>query len=190
MKRTLIIFLFVITGIISCTKEPSMSENDKNLASATTAPIVDEMGLGQKKVILKTIYGNIVFKFYPTKAPITVNRIETLINQEFYNGLTFHRVVPNFVIQTGDPTATGTGGTGQKLKAEFNDIQHIKGSVAMARASDPDSADSQFYIALGTLNHLDGQYTIFGKVIEGLSVLDQIKQGDKILSMVVVGPSN
>ena len=125
------------------------------------------------------------FKFYPTKAPNTVNRIVELIKSGFYDGLTFHRVVPNFVAQGGDPTGTGTGGSGKKLKAEFNDIQHIRGTVAMARASEPDSADSQFYLALTTLPHLDGNYTVFGQVVEGLELLDKIKVGDKMLSVVV-----
>lgn len=143
----------------------------------------DSNGLSQARVILKTVHGNIIFRFYPKKAPNTVTRIIELIQQGFYDGITWHRVVPGFVIQTGDPTATGTGGSGRKLKAEFNDIQHIKGTVAMARAQDVDSADSQFYIALTTLSHLDGKYTVFGQVIDGLEVLEKITQGDKILTM-------
>ena len=143
----------------------------------------DENGLSMAQATLKTVHGDIVFKFYPQHAPNTVARIIELIQQDFYNGLTFHRVVPNFVIQGGDPDGTGMGGSGQKLKAEFNELQHIKGTVAMARAQDPDSADSQFYIALATLPHLDKNYTIFGQVVEGMDILNKVAKGDKILSL-------
>ena len=112
-----------------------------------------------------------------------MTRIIELVNKAFYDGIKFHRVVPNFVIQAGDPSGTGTGGSGKNLKAEFNDLQHIKGTVAMARTSDPDSADSQFYIALTTLSHLDRKYTVFGQVVEGLDVIDKIEQNDVIISM-------
>jgi cyclophilin family peptidyl-prolyl cis-trans isomerase len=144
---------------------------------------VDSNGLSKAKIILKTVHGNVEFKLYPKQAPNTITRIVELVNKGFYDGLVFHRAIKNFVVQSGDPTATGTGGSGKNLKAEFNSIQHIKGTVAMARAQDPDSADSQFYIALSTLPHLDNKYTVFGQVISDMSILDKIRQGDKILSM-------
>ncbi|MBH48135.1 MAG: peptidyl-prolyl cis-trans isomerase [Halobacteriovorax sp.] len=171
-----------LLGGMACTKKESTTESEQVLSNALTA---DSNGLSVARATIKTVHGNIVFKFYPTKAPNTVNRIVELIKSGFYDGLTFHRVVPNFVAQGGDPTGTGTGGSGKKLKAEFNDIQHIRGTVAMARASEPDSADSQFYLALTTLPHLDGNYTVFGQVVEGLELLDKIKVGDKMLSVVV-----
>lgn len=146
---------------------------------------VDESGLSKATVILTTSQGVIKFKFYPQDAPNTVNRIVELINQGFYNGLVWHRVVPGFVIQGGDPLGNGTGGSGQKLKAEFNNRRHIEGTVAMARGGDRDSADSQFYIALGTFPHLDHSYTVFGQVIEGIDVARKIKVGDKITTAVV-----
>lgn len=174
---------------ISCTKETSLN---KIPVAATPLPsirasemLINDKGLSDMKAIITTIHGNIVFKFYPQKAPNTVTRIVQLIQNGFYNGIAFHRVESNYVIQTGDPTGTGTGGSGYKLKAEFNDIPHTKGIVAMARAIDPDSADSQFYISLGTLTHLDGQYTVFGKVIEGEDLLSKIAVGDKILSLTL-----
>lgn len=145
---------------------------------------VDKTGLSQESVVIKTAKGNIEMKLYPKKAPNTVTRIIELVNQEFYDGIKFHRVVPNFVIQAGDPNGNGTGGSGKKLRAEFNDIQHIKGTVAMARTPDPDSADSQFYIALTTLPHLDKKYTVFGQVVNGLDVIDKIAKDDVIISMV------
>lgn len=156
------------------TPEPAFAESMK----------VGENGLSQSSILIKTVYGNIRFKLYPKKAPATVTRIIQLTNKGFFDGLIFHRVVPDFVVQSGDPTETGRGGSGQTLKAEFNEIQHIKGTVAMARSQLPDSADSQFYIALTTLPHLDGKYTVFGQVVEGLELLEKIKRGDKIISMV------
>jgi cyclophilin family peptidyl-prolyl cis-trans isomerase len=132
-----------------------------------------------------TTQGIIKFKFYPQDAPNTSKRIVQLINQGFYNGLTFHRVVPGFVIQGGDPTGTGAGGSGQKLKAEFNSRHHIEGTVAMARAADADSADSQFYISLGTHPHLDRNYTVFGQVTEGIDVARKIKVGDKMNWVII-----
>ncbi|OFZ78528.1 MAG: hypothetical protein A2583_05420 [Bdellovibrionales bacterium RIFOXYD1_FULL_53_11] len=132
---------------------------------------------------MNTTKGFIKFKFYPKDAPNTVKRMIELINQKFYNGLAFHRVVPGFVIQGGDPLGNGTGGSGQRLKAEFNDRRHIEGTVAMARAADPDSADSQFYIALGTQPHLDRSYTVFGQVIDGLDAVRKIQPGDKMTAV-------
>ncbi|MGK5084472.1 peptidylprolyl isomerase [Bdellovibrionota bacterium FG-1] len=144
---------------------------------------VDPSGLSNATVVITTTQGVIKFKFYPQDAPNTIQRLIVLMNQGFYNGLVFHRVVPGFVIQTGDPLGNGTGGSGQKLKAEFNNRRHIEGTVAMARAQDPDSADSQFYISLGTLPHLDHGYTVFGQVIEGMDVAKKIKIGDKMTSV-------
>lgn len=142
---------------------------------------VDASGLSKTTVVLNTSQGIIKFKFYTNDAPKTVNRIVELIQKGFYNGLTFHRVVPGFVIQGGDPAGNGTGGSGQKLKAEFNNRRHVEGAVAMARAADPDSADSQFYISLGTHPHLDKNYTVFGQVIEGMDVAKKIQIGDKMV---------
>lgn len=138
------------------------------------------------KARLKTAKGDIVFKFNEAKAPKTSRRIKVLIKKGFYNGIVFHRVVPGFVIQAGDPTATGQGGSGKKLMAEFNDEKHVPGTVAMARkGNDVNSADSQFYISLGTHPHLDGSYTVFGKVVEGLEVAKKISQGEKIIKMTL-----
>ncbi|MBC77456.1 MAG: peptidylprolyl isomerase [Halobacteriovoraceae bacterium] len=134
-------------------------------------------------VRLKTVHGDLLIKLFKEKAPITTSRFKSLVKDGFYNGLKFHRVIPNFVVQGGDPTGTGTGGSGMKLKAELNSIPHEKGTVAMARGTDINSADSQFYIALKTLPHLDGKYTVFGKVVKGIKILDSIRKGDKMLSV-------
>lgn len=162
------------------TSETTMSKSNLNPDLTT-----DANGLSKATVILNTSKGVIRYKFYPKDAPNTVKRISELINQGFYNGLTFHRVVPGFVIQGGDPLGNGTGGSGTKLKAEFNERHHVEGTVAMARASDPDSADSQFYISLGKHSHLDRSYTVFGQVIEGMDVIQKIQMGDKIASAVI-----
>jgi cyclophilin family peptidyl-prolyl cis-trans isomerase len=125
-------------------------------------------------------------EFYPEDAPKTVENFVTLAKKGFYNGLTFHRVVPDFVVQGGCPKGNGTGGPGYTVKAEFNKQKHVRGSVAMARSQDPDSAGSQFYITYGATPHLDGSYTVFGHVVSGMEHVDRIKQGDRMKSVVIV----
>jgi peptidyl-prolyl cis-trans isomerase B (cyclophilin B) len=130
--------------------------------------------------------GEIRMAFFPADAPKTVENFVTLAKKGFYNGLTFHRVVPDFVVQGGDPKGNGTGGPGYTIKAEFNKQKHVRGSVAMARSQDPDSAGSQFYICYGPTPHLDGQYTVFGKVTGGMEHVDRIKQGDRMTTVAIV----
>lgn len=145
-------------------------------------------------VYLNLKNGRVVIELMPEVAPSHVARIKQLIAEKFYDGIVFHRAIRDFMVQTGDPTGTGTGGSGTKLKAEFSSVPHKRGIVSMARAGHPDSADSQFFIVLADSPHLDGQYTVFGKVIEGMEFVDQIKLGeisnggmvndpDKIISM-------
>jgi cyclophilin family peptidyl-prolyl cis-trans isomerase len=141
---------------------------------------VDAAGLSRSTVVISTQRGIIKFKFYSVDAPVTVKRFVSLIQSGFYNGLTFHSVKPDFVVQGGDPLGTGRGGSGVKLKAELNSRHHLEGTVAMARTSDPNSADSQFYIALRPLPQLDNSYTVIGQVIEGLDVVHKIQPGDKM----------
>jgi peptidyl-prolyl cis-trans isomerase B (cyclophilin B) len=135
---------------------------------------------------LDTDRGVIVIEFYPAVAPKTVENFETLTKKGFYNGLTFHRVVPGFVVQGGDPKGDGSGGPGYDLPAEISPAEkHLRGSVATARLGDavnPDrkSSGSQFYICLEPQPGLDGQYTVFGGVIEGMAVVDKIQVGDHI----------
>jgi peptidylprolyl isomerase/peptidyl-prolyl cis-trans isomerase B (cyclophilin B) len=129
--------------------------------------------------------GEIRLEFYPEDAPKTVENFVTLAKKGFYNGLNFHRVVPDFVVQGGCPKGNGTGGPGYTIKAEFNKQKHVRGTLAMARSQHPDSAGSQFYICYGTTTHLDGQYTVFGKVVSGMELVDRIKQGDKMTSVAI-----
>jgi peptidylprolyl isomerase len=122
--------------------------------------------------------GRVVIEMRPDLAPATVAQIKALVRQGFYDGIVFHRVIDGFMAQTGDPKGDGTGGSGHKLKAEFSDEKHVRGVVSMARASDPNSADSQFFIMFGPAASLDGQYTIWGKVTSGMEYIDKIKKGD------------
>lgn len=175
--------IVVVAPTTSTSPAPQASNVAAPATNAQPDLTVDANGLSKATVVMTTTQGVIRYKFYPKDAPNTVKRMIELINQGFYNGLVFHRVVPGFVIQGGDPQGTGMGGSGQKLKAEFNERKHIEGAVAMARAMDPDSADSQFYISLGTHPHLDRSYTVFGQAIEGVDVAKKIQVGDKINSI-------
>ena len=121
--------------------------------------------------------GVVKIQTFPDKAPKTVKRIIKLAESGFYDGLTFHRVISGFMAQGGDPNGDGTGGSGQNIKAEFNDIKHERGIVSMARANDPDSADSQFFICYDSHPFLDGKYTVWGKVTEGMNLIDRIPEG-------------
>ena len=147
--------------------------------------VLRSSGLAQEKKIcvLETGKGTLAFEMYPEVAPRTVARISELINNGFYNGIVFHRVVSDFVVQAGDPSGSGDGGSGQTIAAEFSHLHYIRGSVGMARDDDINSNDSQFFICISDQPHLDGKYTLFGQVVRGADVLDKIRQGDKILSM-------
>lgn len=155
--------LLISLSLFSCTKKEAKPKLDQ---------------LSDETMIIETRHGVIELKFYPNAAPNTVKRISQLVKQGFYNGLKFHRVIPNFVAQGGDPKGNGTGGSGTKIKAEFNPIPHEAGTLSMARASDPNSADSQFYICLARLPHLDNNYTVFGKVIKGMDAVLKIQPND------------
>jgi peptidyl-prolyl cis-trans isomerase B (cyclophilin B) len=125
-------------------------------------------------------------EFYPADAPKTVENFLALARKGFYDNLTFHRVVPDFVVQGGCPKGNGTGGPGYTIPAEFNTQKHVRGTVAMARSQHPDSAGSQFYICYGPTPHLDGNYTVFGRVTSGMEHVDRIKQGDRMKSVTIV----
>ena len=139
----------------------------------------------QTAVITLETGNEIKIEFYPQDAPKTVENFVTLAQRGFYDNLTFHRVVPDFVVQGGCPKGNGTGGPGYTIPAEFNKQKHIRGSVAMARSQHPDSAGSQFYILRKPARGLDGQYTVFGRVTRGLELVDAIKLGDRIKTVKV-----
>jgi Peptidyl-prolyl cis-trans isomerase (rotamase) - cyclophilin family len=132
--------------------------------------------------------GRVVIELLPQVAPKHVARIKELVRQGFYDGIVFHRVIDGFMAQTGDPTGTGMGGSGKKLAAEFNSEPHVRGTVSMARAMDPNSADSQFFICFADARFLDRQYTVWGKVTSGMEFVDKIKKGDSRQNGVVNNP--
>jgi cyclophilin family peptidyl-prolyl cis-trans isomerase len=152
---------------------------------------VTEIKDPENTLLLDITHGRVVIEMFPGKAPAHVQRIKELAREGFYDGIVFHRVVDGFMAQTGDPTGTGMGGSGQKLKAEFNNVPHERGICSMARSSDPNSADSQFFICFDDAGFLDRQYTAWGRVIEGMEHVDKIKRGepvanpDKIIAMRV-----
>lgn len=154
----------------------------------TSAANAVEISDPENTLYLELKDGRVVIELLPDKAPKTVARIKELVRDKFYDGIVFHRVIEGFMAQTGDPTGTGMGGSGQKLAAEFNDVSHQRGVVSMARAADPDSADSQWFIVFDDASFLDGQYTAFGKVVDGMQYVDRIKKGDANRNGEVVDP--
>jgi cyclophilin family peptidyl-prolyl cis-trans isomerase len=195
---TLAAFALSGCGAASSSASPAPAATQAAQAStAATSPPAPKLHTSTVKVkgdetwVITTDKGVIEIAFYADKAPNTVASMIELTDQGYFNGMKFHRVEPGFVVQTGDPLSktddpnVGTGGPGWSLKAEFNDVKHVEGTVAMARTSDPDSAGSQFYIALASLPQLDGQYTVFGHVIKGMDVVKQIQVGDVMRSVTV-----
>jgi len=130
----------------------------------------------------------VTIEMRPDLAPNHVKRIKELVRQHFYDGAPFHRVIEGFMAQTGDPTGTGSGGSGQKIKAEFSNESHRRGTVSMARPGDINGADSQFFIVLADSTYLDGQYTVWGKVVSGMDCVDKIKKGNKFNNGSVTDP--
>jgi len=154
----------------------SVAQGLKTGAPGATAPKT-----GEKVAVIETNFGDIVLKFFPKVAPKHVENFMTLAKKGFYDGTIFHRVIPNFMIQGGDPNTKpgvggppGQGGPGYTIKAEFNSTHHSRGILSMARAQDPDSAGSQFFITVADAAFLDNQYTVFGQVVKGMDVVDKI----------------
>lgn len=140
-------------------------------------------------VILTTKHGKVVIRLRPDWAPKTVERIKTLVKRKFYDGIVFHRVIPGFMAQTGDPTGTGMGGSDlPNLPAEFNKTHFTRDILGMARSGDPNSANSQFFICFADADFLDGKYTAFGQVVSGMDVVDKIKAGTEENNGAVTNP--
>jgi peptidylprolyl isomerase len=139
-----------------------------------------EKAEGEDKLILETTKGPVTIALRPDLAPMHVARIKELVGEGFYDGVAFHRVIDGFMAQTGCPQGTGTGGSGQKLKAEFSKEKHVRGTVSMARSQNPDSGDSQFFICFEESPWLNGQYTVWGLVVEGMENVDKIKRGEPV----------
>ena len=163
------------------------------LALATAVPAGAQKSRKLENMLyLELTSGRVAIELYPDAAPKHVARIKELAREKFYDGIVFHRVIPGFMAQTGDPTGTGRGGSGQKLPAEFSrDLSFERGTIGMARTADPNSGDSQWFICFAPAAHLDGQYTIWGKVVEGMDLVDGIAPGeppakpDRIVSLRV-----
>ncbi len=169
--------LIAATGLISL----GSSATDAEAAKAPAKGAPKTMSV----ITMQTTKGTIKFTLLPQYAPVHCEKFIALTKKGFYDGLTFHRVVPGFVIQGGDPSGNGSGGPGYTINAEFSERKHLLGTVAMARTPDPNSAGSQFYICLGALPSLDGQYTTFGQVFEGIDVVQKIAKDDKMTKVTV-----
>ena len=167
-------------------EEPETTEPAKSPEAAPEAPAKPVTRDNAAVVIEMAKGGRIVMNFYPKDAPNTVDNFIKLANKGFYDGLKFHRVIPGFVAQGGDPSGDGTGGPGYQIKAEFNSQKHLTGTLAMARSEHPDSAGSQFYICLAPQPGLDGQYTVFGQVVEGMDLVNKIVKGDVMKKVTIV----
>lgn len=200
MNRRLLLILGLPMLLAGCGSSPETASSNAPLSDGTSSNAPTAMVAsaptpaappmtgaatpkpGDKVAVLETAQGRIVFAFLPDKAPKTVASFQKLANSKFYDNTAFHRVIPDFMIQGGDPYSdpkrakgqVGTGDAGFKLKAEFNDTSHVRGVVSMARSQDPDSAGSQFFICVGNPTFLDNQYTAFGRVVSGMDVADKI----------------
>ena len=152
--------LIILMGVLMATEstEPAQAADPENT------------------LVLELKDGTVLIEMLPEVAPKHVARIKELVREGFYDGLTFHRVMAGFMAQTGDPRGDGTGGSGQKLPAEFSNEPYVRGTVGMARTQDPNSADSQFFITFDDASFLNGQYTVWGRVIEGMEAVAQIKK--------------
>ena len=174
MRKSLFALPFVAAALIAAKDAP---------APAPTLPILPPAEIvadpGNRLTLELSNGGKVVIQMRPDAAPAHVERIRTLASRGFYNGVVFHRVIPGFMAQTGDPKGTGEGGSElPDLEAEFNRLPHLRGSVSMARTDEPDTANSQFFIAFSPNVALDRKYTVFGRVIEGMAVVDTIAAGE------------
>jgi peptidylprolyl isomerase len=160
------------------------------LAAAFVLPLATEVtaAADPNTLFLDLKDGRVVIELRPDLAPKHVARIKELARKGFYDGLVFHRVIDGFMAQTGDPQGNGTGGSGVKIPAEFTQEPFERGTVGMARSANPNSGDSQFFICFAPAHFLDGQYTVWGKVVSGMEFVDKIKKGDRNANGAVVGP--
>ena len=179
--RLFLFCLFFVFGVFFVTNAQ---------ASASESPAEQGQDKDTSFAYLQLKDGVVKIRLRPDLAPRHVARIKELIVKGFYDGLTFHRVIDGFMAQTGDPKGDGTGGSGQNLAAEFSSAPHLRGTVSMARAMNPDSADSQFFIVLAPAPHLDGQYTVWGEVVEGMNFVDTIKKGEPMNNGAVTQPDS
>ena len=175
MKKIVLGLLLMVVFITGCGNKDTSSGTIDKISYKETNKVTNY-------VKIETSKGTMIIELYPDTAPITVEKFQTLVKDKFYDGLIFHRVIKDFMIQGGDPQGTGIGGSDKKIKGEFeingvkNDLSHTRGVISMARSQDPDSASSQFFIVHKDSTFLDGQYAAFGKVIAGMNVVDKIAE--------------
>ncbi len=161
--------------------KPKATDAKKDTAAKKPASKSTETKSGKEHLVLETTKGKVVIKFRPDLAPNHVAHIKRLAEEGFYDGIVFHRVIDGFMAQTGCPHGTGTGGSSYpNLKQEFNPEPHVRGTCSMARAANPDSANSQFFICFDDARFLDRQYTVWGEVVEGMDNVDKIKRGEPV----------
>jgi peptidylprolyl isomerase len=169
-----LVLAFAICGALIAIRQPAVGQSKPD---------------PQNTVILTTKDGDVTIRLRPDLAPKHVAQIKTLVQRKFYDGLTFHRVIPGFMAQTGDPKGDGTGGSDlPDIPAEFSSAKFVRGTVGMARASDPDSANSQFFICFADAPFLNGKYTIVGEVASGMDAVDKIKKGSRENNGAVASP--
>ena len=180
------LLMIMLAGCGGGSSEEAEASETSEPEAAETAEAADPVGIHHAEIVIKD-YGTVSLELDGDTAPITVQNFMDLANDGFYDGLTFHRIIDGFMIQGGDPEGNGTGGSGKNIVGEFeangyaNDIAHTKGVISMARAQDPDSASSQFFIMVADAPHLDGQYAAFGHVTSGQDVVDKIASDAKPL---------
>ena len=181
MKAILLTLLAAAALFAGCKKEQQQTEQKMEATAQVQTPSSTpqpEAGMPQDstdpQVVMETDSGSITFELFPKEAPETVANFLKLVNQKFYDGLIFHRVIPGFMIQGGDPQGNGSGGPGWTIKGEFGARKHVLGTLSMARTADPNSAGSQFFICVATAPHLDGQYAAFGQALSGAEIAVKI----------------
>jgi len=187
-----LLFLVVFAGYVAWQFWPRPQPQPETPKATETVSAVDctDVGkLAEHHALLGLKDGCVEIAFAPDLAPKHVAQVETLIKRHFYDGIVFHRVIAGFMAQTGDPTGTGTGGSDlPDIAAEFTDTPFVRGTLGMARSADPNSANSQFFITFAPASYLDGQYTVFGKVVSGMEFVDNIKKGDPSDNGMVTDP--
>ena len=180
-----ILMVLIITLLCGCSNTDGNTSNDATPTPSQTSYVVEDLKVTHTGVI-KILDKQIEFELYGEVAPITVENFVKLVNEGFYNGLTFHRIIKDFMIQGGDPEGTGMGGSNQTIKGEFssngvtNNLKHTRGVISMARSNMPNSASSQFFIMHEDSPYLDGSYAAFGKVTEGIEIVDAVVNGTTV----------
>ena len=154
-------------------------EWEQRMVEAVAALKAEGKDLENYMALTLSTGGPVIIELMPDKAPNHVARFKVLAREGFFDGIVFHRVIEGFMAQTGDPTGTGSGGSGVGIDAEFNDVMHVRGIVSTARSTDPNSADSQFFIMFDEAPHLDNQYTVWGRVVSGMDFVDKLARGDR-----------